>query len=50
MSENETQQTPTGHKIPVPTREGVLADLAKVAKSAKRPAPAAGEPGPEEGS
>jgi hypothetical protein len=27
-----TQQTPKGHKIPVPTREQVLRDLRKVAK------------------
>ena len=32
------QQTPTGHEIPVPDREDVLADLRKVAK-AKPPEP-----------
>lgn len=32
------QQTPEGHEIPVPSRESVFRDLAKVAKSDK-PAP-----------
>lgn len=31
-----TQKTPEGHEIPVPTREDVLRDLAKVAKPKKR--------------
>jgi hypothetical protein len=30
--EQPTQETPKGHKIPVPTREQVLRDLKKVAK------------------
>jgi hypothetical protein len=38
-----TQSTPTGHKIPVPTRRDVVRDLEKIAKSRKRPsAPADG--------
>jgi hypothetical protein len=41
------QKTPTGHKIPVPTRKDVLADLAKVAKPAKPPASVDGESGAE---
>jgi len=31
-----TQETPTGHEIPVPTRDDVLRDLAKAAKVAPR--------------
>jgi len=41
------QETPKGHKIPVPTHEQVLADLAKVAKPAKHSAPVDGESGAE---
>jgi hypothetical protein len=40
-----TQQTPTGHEIPVPTREEVLRDLGKVAKPKKPSAPVDGESG-----
>ena len=46
--EEPTQETPTGHTIPVPTRDDVLRDFEKVAK-AKRPAePSQGERRPEE--
>ncbi|MEE9202309.1 MAG: hypothetical protein V3U31_03845 [Dehalococcoidia bacterium] len=31
----KTQKTPTGYEIPVPTREEVMRDLAKVAKPAE---------------
>jgi len=42
------QETPKGHKIPVPTRKDVLADLAKVAKPANPSgAPVDGEGGAE---
>ncbi len=35
-----TQQTPSGHTIPVPSREQVLRDFQKVAKArTKRPVP-----------
>lgn len=32
-----TQRTETGYEIPVPTREQVLADLAKVSKPVAKP-------------
>jgi hypothetical protein len=32
-----TQQTPKGHKIPVPTRGQVFRDLEKVAKPSSKP-------------
>jgi hypothetical protein len=41
-----TQSTPTGHKIPVPTRKDVFRDLAKVAKP-RTPLPPT-ESGPED--
>jgi hypothetical protein len=31
--EKRQQVTPTGHKIPIPTRKDVMRDLTKVAKS-----------------
>jgi hypothetical protein len=35
-----TQETPTGHTIPVPSREQVLRDFERVAKArTKRPVP-----------
>jgi hypothetical protein len=34
-----TQKTPTGHPIPVPTREAVLGDLAKTWPPAPSPKP-----------
>jgi hypothetical protein len=40
----EVQQTPTGHTIPVPTREDVLRDFEKVAKAK----PPAAEPDPSQ--
>jgi hypothetical protein len=50
--ESEVQRTPTGHEIPVPSREEVLRDLAKVAR-AEPPEPSEDESdgrgsGPEE--
>lgn len=34
--EEPTQHTPEGHEIPIPKREDVFRDLAKVAKSLRR--------------
>jgi hypothetical protein len=46
--EESTQETPTGHTIPVPTREQVLADFEKVAKAKPPAEPSQRESGPEE--
>lgn len=35
MEKEPTQRTDKGYEIPVPTREQVLADLAKVSKPSK---------------
>jgi hypothetical protein len=40
--DEETQETHTGHTIPVPTRGDVFGDLAKVAQP-RKPLPADGE-------
>jgi hypothetical protein len=37
--DQETQTTPKGHTIPVPSRQDVFRDLEKVAKPRKRPEP-----------
>jgi hypothetical protein len=46
--ESEVQQTPTGHTIPVPTREDVLRDFEKVAKAKPPAEPSQRESGPQE--
>jgi hypothetical protein len=49
MADDHTasQHTPTGHEIPIPTREEVLRDLAKVAKPKMPSAPVDRESGAE---
>ncbi len=47
MADDETQETPQGETIPVPTRADVFRDLRKVAKPNK-PKSDTGESGPQE--
>jgi hypothetical protein len=44
----DTQETPEGAEIPIPTRKDVFGDLAKVAKPRKPPADDSGPSGPEQ--